>query len=742
MSLGIDLPPDDLKVFLQEADEQLELLDEDFIRLEKEADNPELMQEIFRAAHTLKGSSGMIGYHKMADLTHNMEDLLDRLRKGTVPVTADLVDALLRSLDALKILKDDLARDEETPLDIAPLVEALRAVFHPPVVAEAAATPASDALESSLAADAALLDSVDEARAVGLTVYVVSATIEPESQWAAVRGFQVLNELHGLGDVLFSNPSREQIEREEVEHSLDLVVATGQSDDAVAAAITSIADIATADVRPWQIEAIQPAGGPATTAPSEERVIDVGPDGRGKDPAELLHLAADRIALDTGKDPADRGDSSTPRDGADKRVMDLGSEARGKPPQEQLVAAARKTADTTQTIRIDVERLDTLMNMVGELAIDGTRVSQLSRHLEGEYKDDERVQALAETTTHISKLVNELHDSMMQTRMLPIGLLFSKYPRMVRDLARSLDKEIDFVVEGEDTEIDRSVIEKIKDPLVHMIRNSVDHGIELPAHREAAGKSNPALVRLSAFHDQGHIVIRLEDDGNGIDARAIRVAAVRKGVITQETADRLSDAEVIDLIFEPGFSMAEKTTEVSGRGVGLDVVRKGIAALNGTLKIDTTVGKGTIFTLELPLTLATFRGLLVSSNRTVYAIPLNYIQEIARLETAAVRSIMNREVLHYRGAVMPLLRLTAVCRTIADDGVSVASDYVVIIKAGDRQVGLAVETLIEQQEIVVKPLDKYLGAARGVTGASILGDGSVALILDVGSIVKAATQRD
>lgn len=700
MSLGIDLSPEDLKVFLQEADEQLELLDEDFIRLEKESDNAELMQEIFRAAHTLKGSSGMIGYRKMAELTHNMEDLLDRLRNGTVAVTPELVDALLRSLDALKILKDDLARDEETELDVAPLVAALQSVYRPPQ-AETAPSDAPAAavdLESRLAGDEALLDSIDESRASGMSVFVIEAQIDPDSQWAAVRCFQIVNEVQSIGDLLFSDPSREAIEQEQVSHTIAMVLATAQPEDAVTAAVAGIIDVASVAARAWNAEGVTPAPSAEADAP-----------------------AVDAKSL-TEKAPTE---ASAPY-----------------PAVEHRSGVDRRATESPQTIRIDVERLDTLMNMVGELAIDGTRVSQLSRQLEGQYKEDQRVQALAETTMHISKLVNELHDGMMQTRMLPIGLLFSKYPRMVRDLARTLGKEVDFIVEGEDTEIDRSVIEKIKDPLVHMLRNSVDHGIEKPEARTAAGKNNPALVKLSAFHDQGHIVIRLEDDGKGIDGKAVRAAAVVKGVITQDAADRLSDMEAVELIFEPGFSTAAETTEVSGRGVGMDVVRRGIAALNGALNVETEVGKGTVFTLELPLTLATFRGLLVGASGTVYAIPLNYIQEIAQLEDSSVRSIMNREVLHYRGAVMPLIRLSAVCRTISDDGVQSTCDHVVIIKAGDRLVALAVEKLLEQQEIVVKPLDKYIGEARGVTGASILGDGQVALILDVGTIVKAATQRD
>jgi two-component system chemotaxis sensor kinase CheA len=321
--------------------------------------------------------------------------------------------------------------------------------------------------------------------------------------------------------------------------------------------------------------------------------------------------------------------------------------------------------------------------------------------------------------------------------MLSIGTLFGSFPRLVRDLARAAGKSIDFIMEGEDTEIDRSVIEKIGDPLVHMLRNAVDHGVESPETREAAGKPLPAVVKLSARHEHGHILITLQDDGRGIDPQAIKESAIKKGVVTAEAAERLSDAEAIDLIFEPGVSTAHETTQISGRGVGMDVVRRSITAVNGLIEVKTRVGVGTTVVLQLPLTLATFRGLIVESGTGLYAIPLSYVQETARLEAGCIDKIIDREVVNLRGNVMPLLRLSSIHQPRSPNGHRNGNAFVVVVRAGDRVMALAADVLRGQQEIVVKSLGRYIGQTEGINGASILGDGQVVLILDVASLVRA-----
>ena len=690
---------EELKVFLQEAEEQIQLLDESIVRLEREADNADLLQDIFRAAHTLKGSSGMLGFQTMAKLTHVMEDALDKLRSGSLTVSTELVDALLESLDALKLMKESLASGGEAEVDIAPMVAALRDVVEP-AGAVVASEETAVSLEAAVAADPAAGARAEAASAEGLNVHKVRIVIEKGSDWAAVRCLQVVNELSGLGEVICSVPSQAEIEQEKVGHELQLLFATSEAADTTRAVASSIDDLQLVEVQPWSAEA------DAEALPTEERAA-------GKDPAES---------------------------GSGRRAIDLGPEARGRDPREQLEMAGHKI-ETLQSIRVDVDRLDALMNLVGELVIDRTRVAQLSKALQAQYRGDSQIEALSETCAHIEKLVDELNEGMMAVRMLPIGTLFSKFPRLVRDVARATGKTVDLVTEGEGTEIDRSVIEKIKDPLVHMLRNAVDHGIETPEEREAAGKPTPARIELSARHEQGQIIITLKDDGKGIDPQAMREAAVKKHLITADMAKRLSDIEAINLIFEAGFSTAAKTTDVSGRGVGMDVVKAGVAAVNGIVKVSSKVGVGTTFTLQLPLTLATFRGLLVQSGSGVYAFPLSYVQETGRLDPAAVEVIVDAEVLRLRDDVLPLLRLSDVCGLSSENGQQEREGFIVIVKAGVKPVAVVVDALMEQQEIVVKTLGDYIGQTEGIAGASILGDGQVVLILDVASLVGGVTQR-
>lgn len=686
MTSSIDVSADELKVFLQEVEDLLALLDEDIIRLEQEAGNTELLQEIFRAAHTLKGSSGMVGFQEMAHLTHEMEDLLDRVRKGTLAVTAELVDALLMSLDGLKVLKNDLAGGRKTTLQLEPMVNALRAAAEAGAAKEEAAgdTVSIDAL---VLGDPAVAARLDAGAAAGLSLLRVRVDIAPDTEWVAVRCFQLLNELSGRGEVIASSPSQQEIEQERVGHSLDVLIATQQPAADLQPPLEAVADVVAVEITDWD-------------GPSDE--------------AQTSVAAAAQPAPAVGAAPE---------------------------PGSKIEALSR-------TVRIDVEVLDQLMNLVGELVVDRTRVAQISRVLAARHKDDGEVRALGETSAHIVRVVDELHESMMQVRMLPIGVLFSKFPRLVRDLARSMGKNVSLVVEGEDTELDRTVIEEIKDPIIHLIRNAVDHGVEMPEARKAAGKPETAVVRLVTRHEQGQIVIIVGDDGAGIDIQAVRASAVRKGAITAEAVALLSDAEAAELIFEPGLSTAAQTTEVSGRGVGMDIVRRNIESVNGHVDVETRPGEGSTFTLRLPLTLATFRGLLVEAAGVMYAIPLNYVRETVRPEASALRTVTGRPMMNLRGTVMALVRLSDALRVDgAAPGGGIPADeecYVVVVQAGesegDRPVAIAVDALVDQQEVVVKSLSGYMGRARGISGASILADGQVVLILDIPSLMKATQQ--
>jgi len=402
-------------------------------------------------------------------------------------------------------------------------------------------------------------------------------------------------------------------------------------------------------------------------------------------------------------------------------------------------------------VRIDVERLDRLMNTIGELVIDRTRILQIGKMLESRYKEDDLVHALGETSSHVVKVVDDLQEEIMKARMLPIGTVFSGFPRMVRDLAQKMGKKVDFSISGQETEIDRTVIERIRDPLVHMLRNSVDHGMETPEQRRAAGKPESGSIRLAAFQEHGYIVITVEDDGRGIDAKKVRQSAIKKGILTAEAAARLTESESLDLIFLPGFSTAEKTTDVSGRGVGMDIVKTNIESINGFVNLETEVGQGTKFILRLPLTLATIQALLFRVGQTIYAVPLVYVLEAVKAEPAEISSIQGKEVIRVRDAIVPLLRLRAAFLKDAQESVVdnesrpatpvQTASQVVVVRLGERFVGLAVDALMELQEVMVKSLGNYLGQVKGVAGVSILGDGQVVLILDVPTLINTYLAR-
>ena len=666
MDLAPDVTPEDIEVFLQEADEQLRLLDEDVVRLEQESAE-ELLQEIFRAAHTLKGSSGMLGYKEMAELTHHMEHLLDLFRTGALAVTTQAVDALLHSLDALRVLRDELAEPTGRSLDVSDAVAELAQAAGASGDTAGAGSPKAEAvpprpLVLSPAAQARMTDqTTGDAHALQVDVL-----ISPETPWNSVRLFQAVQALMELGELIASEPSQAAIDSGAPAESLRAVVVTRSSEDDVRRQIGALEDIARVDVTRY-------------------------------------------AAVQDEPDPAGAGQ--------------------------------RKTGPgRAQTVRIDVERLDELMNRIGELVIDRTRIVQIGKVLESRYKGDDMVDALGQTSAHIGKVVDELQESTRQVRMQPIGTVFSGLPRMVRDLSHKMGKKLDFQVSGHDTEIDRTVIERIRDPLIHLLRNAVDHGVELPDERRAAGKPETAVLKLRAYQEQGHIVIAVEDDGRGIDTERVEAAAVRKGLISAEAASRLTEAQALELIFMAGTSTAEQATEVSGRGVGMDIVRANVEAINGFVTAETVLGQMTRVTLKLPLTLATLHALIVRAGSTHYAIPLVYVWETTVRTADEIPTVAGREVIRLRDHVVPLTPLSeafGLGRGHATNGVR----QVVVVRLGERLVGLSVDAFSEAQEIVVKPLGRFLGDVKGIGGVSVLGDGQVVLIVDIPSLVNSITVR-
>ena len=671
MELRLDATPEELPVFLTETDELLQSLDAHLVRLEGEGPSAELIQEVFRAAHTIKGSAGAIGHVRMARLTHAMETLLDRVRHHELQVTAELTDHLFEALDMLKVLAAEVETQQQADLDVETLAQALEAL---------AATDAQPGRGMTLVRPTTV------GPPDGATHHLV---VEFErGPWTAVRALQTLLAVEAVGAVLRSHPSRAEVERQEVHERLEAWLATERDGEELRRVVAEVPEV--------QLLSLT-------------------------DAAELVARMADEAG-------------STDASGSEP-----GSEARSAPSgasEATAAGAARKARGSAATVRIDVERLDHLLNLVGELVIDRTRLIELGRALREQVGEHGLVSELSETTLHLGRVTDELQAEVMKSRMLPMGTVFNRFPRVVRDLATRQGKKVELVIEGQETELDRTVIEEIGDPLVHLLRNAIDHGVESPAEREARGKPPTATVRLTAQHVENSIVIVVEDDGGGIDAAKVRARAADRGLLTPEAAARLSDAEAVDLIFQPGFSTAAAVSDISGRGVGMDIVRTNVERLGGTVEVHTTAGQGSRFLLRLPLTLAIVQTLLVRVGANVYALPLSSVTETLRVPAQDIQRMQRQEAILLRGHVLPIVRLSTVFHCAGQAGPVRKDALVVAVKVGERQVGLMVDALLGEQEVVIKALGALIGEVPGISSAAILGDGTVALIMDVPALVQ------
>ena len=670
---------DDLQLFLQEADEQLQSLDENFIRLEREPSNEQLIQEIFRIAHTIKGSAAMIGHQRMSELAHAMEDILDKVRKKTLAVTPVLVDILLKSLDMLKALKEELATgDNKGKIDIRSVLAELTSVT---TEMNQHTAPAKENYGPDFYfSDDETRETVNKAIARGLHAFEIAVELE-ETEWTAVRSYQVIQELSSRGEILKSVPSIQELEQGKATPTLRILFAGSEQEKIYHSLISTI-----------------------------ENVKNV------------------RITTYTGnKQPATETQQAT-----QSNTEQINIEQVNLRKEENL---------SNQTVRVNVTYLDTLMEQIGELVISRNSISQIARTLAEKYPYDELVESLNDNLSQINTIVSTLQQDIMSIRMLPIDIVFNSLPRMVRDLARKTGKKINFIVEGQDTEVDRSVIEYLKDPLVHLLRNSVDHGIETVEERKASGKPETGTIKLQAYQEQDNIIIKVTDDGKGIDPTAVKQAAIRKQIISADTAERMTENEIINLIFVSGLSTAKKASQISGRGVGLDIVKTNVQALGGSIKVNSKLKEGTTFTLILPLTLAIIPVLLVTSATTTFAIPLSGVIEVGKLKEGDIRTIQGREATLLRNRVLPVIRLNRILGWDNGFAHSDAEYNMVVIKYAEQQMGIIVDSLIGQQEIVVKALNQYAGGEGFVSGASVLGDGQVVLIIDIGSMYRIITKE-
>ena len=651
-----------MDMFLDESHEHLQSLNEGLLRLEENMEEIGAVNDIFRNAHTLKGMSATMGFAKIAELTHEMEDVLDLVRKEQLKLNEDIMDTLFKCLDSLEQMVDSVGNGEaEDVVDVTDLVAKLSSISKgtPPPAAAAPAAAEAAAAGSELDIDEIDLDVMKKAKEAGLHIYHVKVTLMETCVLKAARSVMVMHALDEVGDVIKSIPAAEDLEQEKFERSFDVVVTTANDAEAVQNAVDTVSEI------------------------EDIAVEELDPDQFGK-AAEAAPAAA-------------------------------------KP-----AAAPAKKQHQSQSVRVDIEKLDTLMNLMGELVINKVRLEQIGQ--------THRMSDLMETLEQMDRVTGDLQNIVMKVRMVPVSAVFNRFPRMVRDVSKELGKEINLTIEGEETELDRTVIDEIGDPIMHLLRNSLDHGVESPDKREAKGKPRVGEVGLIARHEGNNVVIMITDDGAGINADVIRRKAVEKGMISQDEADRLDDADAVRLIFLPGFSTAEQITDISGRGVGMDVVRSKIEALSGHVDVETHIDEGSVFKIKLPLTLAIIQAMLVQVQDEMYAIPLGSIDSTINIEPSDIQTVQNKEVIVLRGEIIPIIRMEEalqVPHTKDSDEL-----FVVVVHAGEAKAGIVVDNLIGQQEIVIKTLGNLFAGLKLFGGATVLGDGKVALILDVATMIQ------
>lgn len=677
MEIAFDISEDELPIFLAEVDEHLQVLDDVLIRLETESGDPELVQTVFRSAHTIKGMTGMIGHQRMTELTHALESALDGVRKNSIRISTHLINICLEAVDDLRTLRDEVVSSQVSEIDTTELVVSLKNLIEEKNVPGETSQPLS-------------VPATELAVRQGVRV---DAKIDTQSMASAARAFQLLMALQDAGEIQSMNPTQEEIEASVSVGSFSAVVATDWPLEKLGASLVKISGVDEITINGEMIS------------------------GNGSAAAEKASEVLPELPVPVQKNA-----------GYGRRSVDAASR-RG--------AEAYSGRSSDMTVRTNVERLDSLMNLVGELITDRNHLQQIRSRLAIESAANGNFDQLSETVTHLGRITDQLQEEVMRIRMLPIGNVFNKFPRMVRDMSQKVGKLIDVVIHGEDAEMDRSMIEEINDPLIHLIRNSVDHGVETPQARLAAGKPERGTITLTARHEQGRIIITVEDDGGGIDGEKLRKSAVQKGLITAEEAAGLTEEQSVDLMFMAGLSTAQKVTDISGRGVGLDIVSTNIQRVNGSIQVETKLGQGTRFQIILPLTLAIVPSLLVRVRQSTFAIPMVMISETLRLEIADIKSVSRKPVTVLRGHVLSLISLADIFHFSQAEEQKKRS-FAVVVHSGKQRVGLVVDALLGEEEVVVKPLGAFIGDIPGVSSAAILGNGEVALIVDIFGLFKLA----
>ena len=693
-----------LEIFIDESEEHLQTLSDCIMVLEKEPDNKDTINEVFRAAHSLKGMAGTMGFKRMQHLTHDMENVFQEVRSDHIKVTSGMIDLLFKCLDALEGYVDNIksTSDEGTEDNEVIIKELNDFIAKTEGAEETGNTETSEAKEAapeSTQEEKAGQEKIEltndekkairEAESNGQHIYVMTVHIQKDCLLKAARAFLVFKAVEDFGQILVYRPSSQDIEDEKFEFEFSFFLASEESEDKIVAVAKAVSEIEKVD-------------------------------------AEEIHL--DEYVKEAEAQEEQQAKEAT------AEQKEAPAEAPKAAEKKAPAANAKKQTNakpvTGRTVRVDIEKLDALMNQVSELIIAKNSLVSISSNESGEYQN----QSFHEQIEYLERITTNLHESVMKVRMVPIESVVNKFPRMIRDLSRKLGKKMELDMTGEDTELDRTGVDQIGDPLQHLLRNSADHGLEDNATRVERGKPEVGSIFLKAFQEGNNVIIEVGDDGNGIDVAAVRDKAVERGVITAEQAENMSQKEIINILFLPSFSMAKKITDISGRGVGLDVVKSNIEALGGDVEVRTQLGEGTTFIVRLPLTLAIIQALMVEIRDEKYAIALGSISNIESIPVNEIKYVQAQEVIHLRGAVIPLIRLDQVL-DMEEKQEEPENLTVVIVKKGDSLAGLVVDNLIGQQEIVIKSLGKYINNNKIISGATILGDGEVALILDVNTLM-------
>lgn len=721
-----------LDSFMVETHELLDVLDQDLMKLETQPNDTDLLNSIFRSFHTIKGTSSFMGFDQMTEVTHHAEDLLNKLRRAELTVTTDMVDTLLAVYDILVQLLTNVENGTNEKVETSAIIQKINLCSNP----SAAQTPSKSSENSNQPTPTK--SAVD-------TILGLEGTVSPTDEFTeeelrlVEQAFKEINTSFRPDTTPDTPPTKDSA----VDTILKLEGTVSPTDEfteeelrVVEQAFGEINSSFYSDSR---------NSAPANNAPDATEN-----EGKGSSDSTSSSIPSPSAHSKEEASPAEStAQENSPKQTGDednslvvsRRTVNVYSqqqEEKSKQDVPPIEIKAEPQHRAENTLRVDVQRLEALMDLSGELVLGRNRLAQITERLTQQFEDNDFIQELVKTSAEINYITSELQSAIMKTRMVPIGKLYQKAPRMIRELSREFNKDIELIIQGEDTEVDRSIIEDLGDPLVHMIRNSCDHGIESPEERAKVGKPRKGTIRLTAEHEGNHIVVRIMDNGKGMNAEFLKNKAIEKGIITRDQAAQMTDQDAFNLIFAAGFSTAEKVTNVSGRGVGMDVVRTNIQKLKGTIHIDSQIGQGSVFTIKLPLTLAIIQGLLVRAWDEIYALPLSSVIEVVSAQDNKISTVQQSEVIRIRDQVYPLLRLERVLSIPSAENQERGDQYVVLVGLAEQRIGIVTDELLGQKEIVVKSLGDYLEDVPGIAGSTILGDGRVIMILDIADIFNSS----